>query len=179
MFRRCRTWTWVSRWHIRMIKFHQVKEKSLFSHSSCQDMHVIRCILNFGNCHGNVSLIKSVVNARIISVWIGFSFVGCVTLCYIIFGPFGGRWTLYDLYCLCFSKEVMVKLPRWLSGPPMMLIDIGMHLTQCNSGQNITIQFAYKYMACWWQKSALHCTGFCVILTLQHSFGDQRMLVGY
>ena len=39
-----------------MIKFHQVKEKSLFSHSSCQDMHVIICILNFGNCHGNVSL---------------------------------------------------------------------------------------------------------------------------
>ena len=27
----------------------------------------------------------------------------------------------------------------------MMLFDIGMHLTQCNSGQNVTIQFAYKY----------------------------------
>ena len=31
-----------------------------------------------------------------------------VVLCYIIFGPFRGRWTIYDLYCLCFAKEVMV-----------------------------------------------------------------------
>lgn len=58
-------------------------------------------------------------------------------------------------------------------------IDIGMHLTQCNSGQNITIQFAYKYGLLVTKIGPLHFTGFCVIVTLQHSFGDQRMLVGY
>ena len=52
-------------------------------------------------------LIKSVFNARIISVWIGFSFVGCVVL-HNYFWPFRGRLTSYDLYCLCFAKEVMV-----------------------------------------------------------------------
>ena len=51
-------------------------------------------------------LIKSVFNARIISV--GLVSLLLVVLCYIIFGPFRGRWTIYDLYCLCFAKEVMV-----------------------------------------------------------------------
>ena len=46
------------------------------------------------------------------------------------------RRTLYDLYCLYFLPEVMVKFRKKARGHFVTLIQIGMHLIECTSGHN-------------------------------------------
>ena len=45
--------------------------------------------------------------------------------------------TYYDLYCPYFLLEVMVKFTRRATGHFVMLIEIGMHLIESNSGHNL------------------------------------------
>ena len=56
------------------------------------------------------------------------------------------RRTLYDLYCLYSSLEVMVKFTRRAMGHFVTLIEYGMHLISCISGHNIDSRMSAQFM---------------------------------
>ena len=51
------------------------------------------------------------------------------------------RRTRYDLYCLYFSPEVIVKFTRWATGHFVTLTRNGRHLSRCISGHTVLTKF--------------------------------------
>lgn len=92
--------------------------------------NVLRCLLNFGERPAKYKRKPPVtVSDFSVSICIGVIFRLELGLLFV-----SSRRTLYDLYCLYFSPEVIVKFTRWATRHFVTLTRNGRHLSRCISG---------------------------------------------